>query len=138
MLSSFLRMAVVPVFLAASGILAAGEQPPWIDSPNRPGYIGVVGYSAVDGMPLSLQRRVALTKARQELSRIVQTRIESEVSQQRSDGLPADESNNHHRSRLTSRTVLPMDKARQAEEWIDPVDRGLYLLLLLPESFLQR
>lgn len=130
-------LAALALSLAAWGIAAEGR-PAWIDSPNRAGYIGVVGYAAADGLAINQQRRIALTKARQELSRVVQTRIESVISQGRSDGDSHPGAEDRTQARLTSRTALPMDKARQAEEWVDPADRGLYLLLLIPENALVR
>lgn len=78
------------------------------------------------------QRRVALTKARQQLGQIVRVRVENNYQQvqQVENGkasLVVDST-----TLLSSRATLNLGNAEISAQWIDPANGDLYLLLELP------
>src|ERR1039457_384025 len=60
----------------------ANDQPQWVVSPERSGFISVVGYAPkqTSGGAVA-QRRVALTKAHQQLGQMVRVRVENNYQQ---------------------------------------------------------
>ncbi len=112
----------------------ANDQPQWVVSPERSGFISVVGFAPKQASGGAVaQRRVALTKARQQLGQMVRVRVENNYQQvqQEENGktsLAVDST-----TRLSSHAALNLGNAKVSAQWIDPANGDLYLLLELPE-----
>lgn len=118
-----------------SPIVLADDRPLWVVSPERSGFISVVGYAPKQPSGgAEAQRRVALMKAQQQLGQIVRVRVESNFQQetQVKNGKAAQSVESS--TRLSSHATLNLNKAEVGAEWLDPANGDLYLLLELPEE----
>lgn len=109
-------------------------RPSWIQSPEKVGFISVVGYAPKQASgDESVQYRIALMKARQELAQIVRLRVENVTYQSVTDSNGQIDEEHTVTTRLTSRSALSLNRLRESARWSDPASGGLYLLLELPE-----
>ncbi len=131
-------ICILVVFLAACSTPnspATSTRPQWLISPERSGFISVVGSApkqATGGT--EAQQRVALMKAHQQLGQMVRVRVENivrQVQQVQNGKATLDVASN---TRLTSSAALNLGNAQESALWLDPVNGDLYLLLELPES----
>lgn len=113
--------------------VATSSAPAWLQEPDKPGYLGVVGAAAQQEWGgRDAQYRIALMKARQALAQIVQTRVSSslQISTEQSGGRVNRDVDAE--LRLNSDVQLQLDAARVIEEWNDPQTGTLYLWLVTP------
>lgn len=114
--------------------VAATPVPPgWIQNPDKPGYLSVVGSAKrQEWGGRDAQYRVAQMKARQALAQIVQTRVSSslQMSTEQSGGRITRDVDAE--LRLSSSVELQLDSARVIEEWNDPQTGTLYIWLVTP------
>lgn len=110
------------------------DKPSWIVSPERIGYIRVVGYAPKqsDGNEAA-QYKVAIMKARQELAQVVRVRVQNVGAQTISDNNGEIHVTSNSTTRLSSKAAIRMSTAQVAAQWQDQQNGGLYLLLELPE-----
>jgi outer membrane protein W len=112
----------------------ASDKPSWIVSPERNGFISVVGFApkqSVGGE--AAQRRVALLKARQQLGQMVRVRVENNFrhEQQVVNGYVSQTVDSD--TRLSSQAALNLSNATVTAQWFDSANGDLYLLLELTE-----
>jgi len=124
-------------FVLLLGLFApvfASDQPSWILSTERKGFVSVVGFAPKQANNnTQSQQRVALMKARQQLGQIVRVRVEHtlRIEQQTKNGEYTQ--NSEESTRLTSNAALNLNKAEVTAQWVDPTNGDLYLLLELEE-----
>jgi hypothetical protein len=113
--------------------LSANAAPSWVVSPERSGFISVVGYAPQqpDGNE-SAQYKVALMKARQELAQMVRVRIQNKTEQTLIDDNGKVSSTGNSATQLSTKAAIRMNAAEVNAQWIDDKG-GLYLLLERPE-----
>lgn len=143
MLTTFSRMnppLPLMVFVLTLGCQASAvaesvipSKPDWIDSPQKSGYIRIVGSAPrqADGNE-STQYRIAMMKARQEMAQMVRVRVQNTIEQTATHSSGAVSVTANSASRLTSRAAIPGD-AQVVAQWIAPESGVLYLLLELAE-----
>lgn len=113
---------------------ATDSKPGWVVSPERSGYISVVGYAPLPAdSNEAAQYKVAMMKARQELAQMVRVRVQNKIEKTVVDDNGAVSSTANSATRLSSKAAIRMSDAQVAEQWIDPSNGGLYLLLELPQ-----
>lgn len=128
---------LISLLAALSSSVSAREQPDWLMSPERSGYISVVGYAPKPASgSTEAQRRIALMKARQQLGQIVRVRVESVLQQetQVKGGIVTRIDNSA--TRLSSHATLNLNNAEVRAQWVDPVNGDFYLLLEFPDATL--
>lgn len=134
-------LAAVMVILVGiySPSILANDKPDWIMSPERSGYISVVGSAPkqISG-DIDAQRRVALMKARQQLGQIVRVRVEHTLQQEQQEKNGKFIQSVDSSTRLSSQATLNLNHAKVSAQWIDPENGDLYLLLTLPEESLSQ
>jgi hypothetical protein len=119
--------------------ITANDMPNWIMSPERSGYISVVGSAPKQfNGNLEAQRLVAVMRARQQLGQIVRVRVENTIQQevQIINGNVTQSADSS--TRLSSQVTLHLNKAEVSDQWLDPENGDLYLLLTLPEESLSQ
>jgi hypothetical protein len=113
--------------------VAAASTPAWVQEPDKPGYLGVVGAAAQQERGgRDAQYRIALMKARQALAQTVQTRVSSSLQISTEQGGGRVTRDVDAELRLSSGVQLQLDAARVIEEWSDPRTGTLYLWLVTP------
>lgn len=126
----------------AGGLLALGcvyataqtARPAWIDAPSHGPQVGVVGTAPkVPGANDQMQRRVAVTRARQELGRMVRVRVESTLTTQVESGPGGVAQSSDRQTRLASNVALQLDKASVAAEWRDPTSGELFVWMVMSD-----
>ncbi len=133
-----LAICILVVFLAACSTPnspATSTRPQWVFSPERSGFISVVGYAPKQTSgDTEAQQRVALMKARQQLGQMVRVRVENTAHQvqvvQNIKSTLAVASD----TRLSSSARLNLGNAQESALWLDPANGDLYLLMELPEN----
>ncbi len=83
LLKGTLTLFVSFMFLACGGVeptVANGEQPAWIYDPNLSGAVGAVGQCGTHYDGRSMQRKVAITRAIDELAMQGDVTVDSEIS----------------------------------------------------------
>ncbi len=110
-------------------------KPRWVMSPERPGYISVVGFAPrqQDGAD-DAQYKVAMMKARQELAQMVRVRVQNTLQQTVREANGAVTTQGGSVTTLSSTAALRLDRAEVNAQWKDPTDGSLYILLELPEG----
>lgn len=119
---------------ALSSLALADNKPDWLVSPERNGFISVVGYAPKQTSGGSAaQRRVALMKAQQQLAQIVRVRIESTFQHEQlvTNGMATQSSVSS--TRVSSSAALKLNNAEIGAQWFDPDNGDLYLLLEVQE-----
>lgn len=117
----------------SGGAKAAAGAPSWILNSDKPGYQGVVGSAPKqDWGGREAQRRVALTKARQELAQMVRVQVESTTRSQVEERAGKVSRDADIETRLQSSVALSLEQARVIEEWVDPQSGELYIWLVTP------
>lgn len=115
--------------------LAPSQPPAWIHSPDKPGYLSVVGSAQKQEWGgRDAQYRVALMKARQELAQIIRTQVSSssQVKTEERDGKVTRDVDIE--LKLQSSVDMQLDAARVIEEWSDPQTGNLYIWLTTPNQ----
>ena len=111
-------------------------KPDWVVSPERSGFISVVGYSPKQTRGgEEAQKRVALMKARQQLGQMARVRVENtyqQVQQVKNGGAASVTVDST--TRLSSSAALNLGIAEITAQWVDSANGDLYLLLELPEK----
>jgi len=111
------------------------QRPSWILSPERIGFLSVVGYAPKQLQSgMESQRRVALLNARQQLGQIVQVRVENTFQHEHlvTKGMASQSAVSN--TRISSSAVLNLNHAEVSAQWVDPENGSLYLLLELPAN----
>jgi hypothetical protein len=112
------------------------NRPLWVASPERSGYISVVGFAPKQTRGgMAAQHRVALTKARQQLGEMVRVRVENNYQQETQVKNGKITQSVDSFTRLSSTAALNLSNAVITAQWIDPANGDLYLLLELPDEF---
>jgi hypothetical protein len=117
-----------------SPAIFAGDKPDWLLSPEREGFISVVGFAPRQASGgAEAQRRVALLKAHQQLGQIVRVRIENTQQQETQVRNGKVTQSAESFTRASSHANLSLNNAEVKAQWLDPADGNYYLLLELPE-----
>jgi len=113
--------------------VSSNVAPNWVSSPERTGFISVVGYAPrqPEGNE-SAQYKVAMMKARQELAQMVRVRIQNKTEQTLIDDNGAVSSSSSVATQLSTKAAIRMNGAEVNAQWVDD-NGGLYLLLERPE-----
>ncbi len=134
------RVALVALFLLGAcsstqeAVKPVDARPHWVLSPERPGYISVVGFAPRQQIGGDeAQYKIAVMKARQELAQTVRVSVQNTLthSMQEAGGKTASEAASS--TRLSSSSAIRMERAEVTAQWRDPADGMLYLLLEIPE-----
>jgi hypothetical protein len=129
-ISFFLLLAML------SPAIFAGDRPEWLLSPEREGYISVVGFAPRQASGGSeAQRRVALLKAHQQLGQIVRVRIENTQPQetQVKNGKVTQSAESF--TRASSHAKMNLSDAEVTAQWVDQNNGDLYILFELPNAW---
>ncbi len=100
---SLLALLVSLMFLACSATepsVAAGEKPSWIFDPNQGGVVGAVGQCGVHYKGKAMQRRLATSRAIEELAMQGDITVDSEMS------VSTEVSGQHVKNRSKSKTFV--------------------------------
>jgi len=137
-------LALAAVALLAAACATGGARSPakpakvypaWVVNPDLPGYNGVIGSAPPQDMGgRDAQYRVAMLKARQELARMIRVQVEAKTTTrlEQRNGQPATQEYDSE-MRLRANEALQLDRARVADEWVDPETGDLYLHLVTPK-----
>ena len=139
-LATKFRLLAILLFLVGCHVIKGGrelqvvQRPEWVVSPERPGFISVVGYSPRQASgDKSAQYRVATVMAQRELAQIVRVRIANVSEHSLIDSNGSITSSYTDTTNLSSNAEIRMTEARVSATWVDPTDGGLFVLIEIPQ-----
>ncbi|MDH5765468.1 MAG: hypothetical protein OEZ38_05565 [Gammaproteobacteria bacterium] len=110
--------------------IKAGDDnyPYWVINPEIDGFVAVSASAPKQNMGgEQAQRRVALTKARQQLAEHIRVRVQSEYDTFIEESNGKVTINQDLKAKMQSRVLMDMGKARILNEWVDPASGELFI-----------
>jgi hypothetical protein len=135
--AGLLTLAIALLLVAGCASRSAGPAKPvkvypaWVLNPDLPGHTGVIGSAPRQDMGgRDAQYRVAMLKARQELARMIRVQVEARTTTRIEERGGRAMQDYDSEMRLRASEALQLDRARVADEWVDPETGELYLHLV--------